>query len=328
MIKIIEDAKQIQKLHKLFHEKLNTTFSNKIECRVGFPSGNFENTVRYSNELGIWLSILQVENRFWNGFGIGKPKEGANNSLVGEINFPHEGINRRIAGAFAKDSNGNILVLHRGKIGGGKKGVGKNLFLSKFYGDFIEAIDGEKETEFCLIGDLNSKLFPNQVSFFIHEVYRIKNQVDDSTQPSFSHLTKFNYTDEHSGTTITERSEPILIERTHGLVVDALNKKLKSKGFHTANDKNRDLFIHIDRKIKILFEIKTSSATQCLYSAIGQLLLYSIPIKNNPKLVAVLPTKLQKLVAERFSTIGIDILYYKWNKEKVEFINIENILFD
>ncbi|WAC39350.1 hypothetical protein [Pedobacter sp. SL55] len=326
MIKVIEDAKQIQKLHNLFHEKLDSYCSDKVDCWVGFPGGNFENTVRYSYDLNIWVSILQLENRFWNGFGIGKPVEGANNSLVGEINFPLEGINRRIAGAFAKDSNGNILVLHRGKIGGGKKGVGKTLFMNEFGGDFIKAIDGEIETEFCLIGDLNSQFFLNQVSFFIQEVYRIKNQLDDSTQPSFSYLTKFNYTDEHSGVTITERNEPTLIERTHGLVVNALDKKLKSKGFKTANDKNRDLFIHKGKQIKILFEIKTSSATQCLYSAIGQLLIYSIPIKNSVKLVAVLPTKLNKLVAKRFSDIGIEILYYKWNNEKVEFIDLDRIL--
>jgi len=34
-------------------------------------------------------------------------------------------MNRTIAGAFASDDEGNIYLVHRGRIGGGKKGIGR-----------------------------------------------------------------------------------------------------------------------------------------------------------------------------------------------------------
>ena len=65
--------------------------------------------------------------------GVTEPKVGKNNSLCAEINFPFEGINRNIAGAFAREGdNGSTYILHRGIIGGGKPGIGKTYFLGKF----------------------------------------------------------------------------------------------------------------------------------------------------------------------------------------------------
>lgn len=326
MITIISDRKEIKKLHGQFHKNLDKYFREQINCWVGYPGGNFKDTVRYSTNLDIWISVQELDTRFWNGFGIGRPTEGANNSLVGEINFPYENIVRNIQGAFAIEDNGNVLVLHRGRIGGGKPGIGKTYFTTNFRGDFVTAIDGDRETEFCLVGELNSKHFPRQVSNFINEIYRIKNLEDRETAADFSDLTDFNYTDEHSGQTVTERNDPVIIERTHGIVVNKLAEELRNKGLQIGNDRNRDLFIHHNGQIKILFEIKTSSSTQCLYSAIGQLLLYSIPIRNNVKLIAVLPDKLSKIVTKKFSTLGIDLLYYKWDNDKPKFIDIDNIL--
>ena len=326
MVTIITDRQQIKNLHGQFQKKLDRYFTDNIDCWVGYPGGNFEDTVRYSSDLDIWISVQNLDTRFWNGFGIGRPTEGANNSLAGEINFPYEDIDRRIAGAFAQEDNGQILVLHRGKIGGGKKGIGKTFFTDNFRGDFVTAIDGDRETDFCLVGELNSQHFPRQVSNFIKEIYRVKNLEDGQTAADFSGLTDFNYTDEHSGRTVTERNDPIVIERTHGIIVNALARQLESRGQRIGNDRNRDLFIHNRGQIRTLFEVKTSSSTQCLYAAVGQLLLYSIPISNEVKLVAVLPDKLSKTVTKRFSSLGIDILYYEWDNDEVNFIEIDNIL--
>ena len=326
MITVITDEQQIKTLHQQFHNKLDRYLREKIACWVGYPGGNFEDTVRYSTDLDIWISVQELDTRFWNGFGIGKPTKGANNSLAGEINFPYENMNRRIAGVFAQEDNGNILVLHRGRIGGGKPGVGKTYFTDNFRGDFVTAIDGDRETEFCLVGELNSRHFPRQVGNFIHEIYRVKNLEDGETSTDFGDLTNFTYTDEHSGTTVTERNDPVIIERTHGIVVNALAQELKDRKFKIGNDRNRDLFIHNRGQISTLFEIKTSSSTQCLYSAVGQLLLYSIPIRNTVKLIAVLPNKLSKTVTKRFTSLGINLLYYKWDNDEPKFIDLDDAL--
>lgn len=326
MITVITNRQQIENLHRQFHSKLDRHFRARINCWVGYPGGNFEDTVRYSTDLDIWISVQYLNTRFWNGFGIGKPTEGRNNSLAGEINFPYEHINRRIAGVFAQDDTGNIFVLHRGRIGGGRPGIRKAYFKDNFRGDFVSAVDGDRETEFCLVGELNSRHFSRQVSNFISEIYRVKNLENGGTAADFGNLTNFIYTDEHSGMTVTERNDPVIIERTHGIVVNALAKELKDRKFKIGNDRNRDLFIHNRGEISTLFEIKTSSSTQCLYSAVGQLLLYSIPIRSNVKLIAVLPDKLSKAVTKKFSSLGINILYYEWDKDEPKFKELDDAL--
>lgn len=325
MITVITDKKQIVRLHKRFHKQLDNFLTENFDCWVGYPSGSFEDTVRYSPELNIWISQAKHDNKFWNGFGVGRPLEGKNNSLNGEINFPFEG-NRRIAGAFAEEDNGNILVLHRGKIGGGKPGIGKHYFTDNFRGDFVTAIDVDRETEFCLVGELSSPHFPRQVSNFINEIYRVKQIEDEETSNSFEKLNDFNFTDEHSGKTETERHGTRITDRTHGIIVNALAAELLNRKFKIGNDRNRDLFIHKQNRINTLFEIKTSCDTQSLYSAVGQLIIYSIPIKNEVDLIIVLSEKLSTIVEKRLIEHGIKPLYYEWTDDLPTFIGLDELL--
>lgn len=326
MITIITDKKQIAKFQQKFKKQLDRFLTKRIKCWIGYHSGSFEATALYSEELNIWTSNFTENKSIINLFGIGRPIEGGMNSITVQINFPCENINRRVAGAFAIEGNKNILVLHRGKIGGGKPGIGKNLVLDNYRGDFAAAIDGDRETKFCLIGELNSLHLPRQIANFVHEIARIKLLEGGETTTDFQKLSDFSYTDEHSGQTITERNDPLVIERTHGIVVSALATELQNRGHKIGNDRNRDLFIHNENKISALFEIKTSSSTQCLYAAVGQLIIYSIPIKNEVDLIAVLPDKLNKTVANRLDTLGIRQLYYQWDKDEPTFIGLTTCL--
>ena len=328
MITIITDKSEVNRLLNRFHRRLDKYLTESVRCWVGYPSGSFEDVVRYSPELNIWKSHndSNQEDKFWNGFGIGRPVEGKGHSLVGEINFPHEGIKRAIAGAFGIGENGKILVLHRGKIGGGKKGVGKSLFVDNFRGEFVYAIDNDRETRFCLVGELNSEYFPQQVSSFIHEIQRVKRLLDVGLDHSFDNLLNFIYTAEHSGVSVSERNEPVVINRTHGIIANALAAELSRRGHQVSNDQNRDLYIHNGNQITTLFEIKTSSSTQNLYAAIGQLLLYSIPIRNPVQLIAVLPNQLATQVVNRFAELGIKILYYQMENGVPRFMDLDSIL--
>lgn len=326
MITIVTDKKQIAKFQQKFKKQIDRFLTEEINCWIGYHSGSFEATALYSEELNIWTSNFTENKSIINLFGIGRPIEGGMNSITVQINFPCENINRRVAGVFAIEDNKNILVLHRGKIGGGKPGIGKNLVLDNYRGNFVTAIDGDRETEFCLVGELNSPHLPRQLANFIHEIAKIKLLKDDETATDFEELTTFRYTDEHSGQTVTERNDPLVIERTHGIVVSALATELQNRGHKIGNDRNRDLFIYNKNKISALFEIKTNSSTQCLYAAVGQLIIYSIPIKNEVDLIAVLPNKLNKTVANRLDTLGIRPLYYRWNKDEPTFIGLDDLL--
>jgi len=325
MITIITDKREISALQTRLEKQIGKYATENISCFVGYPSGRFQDIVKYSHQLNIWFSNRDFGNHYYNGFGIGKPQEGKGVSLIGEINIPYSGIKRTSAGAFAKDENGNILLLHRGKIGGGKKGVGKKLFFEKFRGDFVTAVDGDRETEFCLVGELGTPLFPYQVANFIKEIDRVKH-LDASAESSVTDIVEnYDFSEEHHGRSKVKRSGVGTIERTHGLVVNALAAQLQRHNVEVGNNRNIDLFIHKNGKIKTLFEVKTNCNTQSLATAIGQLIMYSIPLKDEVKKIIVIPQRLNKAVSKEFREFGIIVLYYEWQDNIPSFTNLMDI---
>ena len=92
--------------------------------------------------------------------------------IVCEINPPLEGLDKRVQGAFARD-NDRIWLLYRGKIGGGRPGIGRRLFFENYLKE-IKDIAGDR---FAIIGDTHSSDFVSHVRDFIREVERIKGLV-------------------------------------------------------------------------------------------------------------------------------------------------------
>ena len=325
MTEIITDQNLITKYQKLLVKQLKTACTEKIVCILGYQGNSDELTVYYSDKFNFWFTAYENKNRYWNAFGFGRPQKGRNNSITVEINIPYDGINRNVGGVFGHDKNGEVLVLHRGKIGGGRVGIGKSLFFDNYRDEPITADDDGIENDFCLIGSLISRHLPRQVGNFVSEVHRIKNLTAEETE-DFTALNDFSFTDEATGSSKIKRSGTTTIERTHGIVVNLLARVLEDKGYKVAKDRNRDLFIHNRGQIKKLFEIKRSSSTNDLYSAVGQLLIYSIPIKTSVDLILVVPDKLNSTVEKRLAQLGIKILYYDWNNGEPTFNNLDKIL--
>lgn len=143
--------------------------SQKIPCTIAAVNGGFDTEAAYSPELDLWYAQTQDGKKCWNGFGLGAPVAGKKVSLAAEINFPSDGINRALSGAFAAAENGDILVLHRGKIRGGKA-----LFFKYYQGEILTADDGGKPDTFALIGSLNDAGFPAKLAAFVRQILDIK----------------------------------------------------------------------------------------------------------------------------------------------------------
>ena len=173
MLEIITEKKQLDRLHKEIRKKLLKYTDKKQPNVIGFKSNNVKRTISISQKYKIWWtrnSEITGNNRYWNLFGklIGStvPK---NLSIVCQINFPFI-LNRAVGGVLAKDKN-KLFVLHRGKIGGGRQGIGKTLFMDHYKGRMVK-IDQE---EFALVGEVTSSRFCRKLAEFIYEVDRIKN---------------------------------------------------------------------------------------------------------------------------------------------------------
>ena len=102
--------------------------------------------------------IRDTTPRHWNAFGLSANLSShGSNAITVEVNVAFRDLPRRVAGLFAIDTSTNaILLLHRGKIGGGRKGIGKSEFLKSYLGrrvSFQTAQDSVVSEEAILVAD-------------------------------------------------------------------------------------------------------------------------------------------------------------------------------
>lgn len=168
-LKTIMDADEIKKAQNEFAERFKEIKDEIIEASPGASKMD----MLWSSKLNIWASFGESNTYYFNPFGIGKPVPNSVNKTTVEINFPYEGINRRISGVFAKDSLGDIYLLHRGNLGG--KFAGKKLLEENYNKNWVKITDGDIKSNLILIGRLNEPDFPEKVKKFVFEVNRIKN---------------------------------------------------------------------------------------------------------------------------------------------------------
>lgn len=320
-----------------FQKKIDDLFSREkyqtIPIIIGYPSGSFRATVYYSSTLNIWWFFHKNEkNTFINLFGIGKPVEGRNNNIVVQINYPAQGINRSYAGMLAKNHANGVFLLHDGGIGGGRKGIGKSLFFEKYQGEREIIKFKKKENKFAVIGQINSDRFVNQVADFVHQVVEIKafaNQskqmaVEQKNQPQDGSTQPRAFNPEFSGQRKSYNlPDTIVANADHGLVVNALEVELKKLGYSVSNNQQIDLFIfNSSNSIEAIFEIKTGLSYQTVYTAIGQLMLHSLPLTRVPKRYFVAPSDIKAALVNDLKELGINVITYRWENQSPVFDNL------
>ena len=120
---------------------------------------------------------------------------GSNNITV-EVNPAIDGVNRRVNGLFAvDDKTGHTVLLHRGRIGGGRKGIGKTSFMGWYPGTKVKFFDpshDDSEESAILVADLESGEFLDQLEYFVDAVHRFKasRKADNPAGMSDAELTK------------------------------------------------------------------------------------------------------------------------------------------
>lgn len=326
MFTIVSSKSEIGKLHLQFSKYLQEYATGKMTVYVGFKPTRLLLEVNYSEVLGIWWTFQEIGDKYWNSFGIGKPSEKHNNSITCEINYPLDGINTRLAGGIAKNEVGEAIIIHNGRIGGGKDGVGKKLFIDNYIGDTVEINLNSKMPEYVPVGSLNSERFAYQVALFVKEVARIKNlpqgEFHQASDTKLAKKLKTSFNREFSGkkNVIFKHSGVAFCD--HGLVVNSYKELLQATGVHVANDQLRDLYIIKDEDtVDAVFEFKTSNDRQSVYAAIGQLMLNNATLAPKPKYVMVLPAGLEDDIKKILLSLNIEVLEYNWMVEgKVNFI--------
>lgn len=129
---------QVSEVRKAAMEVRNalTKDAVRLRCILGYPGWAGACTTCWSQRHRLWSVLYRGKTRYWYCFGDhlspSGPAPGERLDIVCEINSPLEGINLRCAGAFRRTKNGAVVFTHSGKVGGGRKGIGKLAFLRAY----------------------------------------------------------------------------------------------------------------------------------------------------------------------------------------------------
>jgi hypothetical protein len=330
MLKVIAEQAAIKKYAGQFNKKFKPFIDEEIKVKLGHQGANFSAKVAWSKKLGIWKFSQNIkEVRYWNAFGVGKPGTSTVLSIASEINFPWFQIDRKTGGAFAEDAWGNVFVIHRGKIGGGKKGVGKSLFEHNYRGVWSFMEDGDSISQVAVVGSLKSSRFALQAAQFVKKIEIMKLSAAASVQTEID-FAEISFRKDLIGSETPLPEDEIVSACDHDLVVSELAAQLQRQKIKIGNDAESELFAvdTAENRISHIFEIVTDAKEKSVLAAAGKLLLQTSAAAVNPLPVLVLPEDKMSHYEPDLSKINISVIGFHWQEEKAVFSGLEKIRFD
>lgn len=331
MLEVLQKRPEIDEAQTRFEQRLSEEGSEQGELEAGFQGGSMEVPYVWHEGLGFWAGFSPRDNRYWNAFGTEKPGAGTSEIAV-EINPPLEGINRRMAGVFARDEDGTLYLLHRGNIGGSRPGIGKNNFLewrSRHGHETRPVRDGDRTSEAIVITHLDSDRFSAHIYNFIENVEAFKEDITtgdyepDRETDLTDELPETDAPSEFFGTYRIPAREATTAEADHGIIVQSLSELLDQRGADVKGNEVMDVFVpETTAGESWLFEVKTTTRPYDLYTAIGQLSYHGREFDRH---VVVLPAEVGDPHLERLEELGLDVLLFEWNDQEPKFLELSAV---
>ena len=329
MFFLLESKEEIAKAQKKLETTIQRKFRRKAIKNIGYPGGTTPDAKVFTNgHYWFWSSDLRSSDipnpRRVNWFGF--YQEHTDLQITVEINTAYEGRNDQVAGFFARDNDtGIIYLLHSGRVGGGKKGVGKTAFLAWSAQLLIEAIDLSGEIrEGVLVMPIEGTAACHSAIRYIDTIARFKQAVREGEidlpelQQKQAELKDF-YAESH-GSRKGRRSEKIDYLSRHGEIVDALHAwrsaNVLPKGGRLVKNVKIDMGVAIGHELIEVFEVKTSTARTDIYAAVGQLMVHGTA--DNCRRVIVLPHKesIASDLKNALQRLGIELVCFNLDENK------------
>ena len=330
VLKTVADQKKIKKYARHFIKSCKPFVDEQIKVRLGHQGASYPAKVSWSKKLGVWIFSRAIKDvRYWNAFGMGKPQPGALLSITSEINFPWSGIDRKTGAAFAEDAWGNVFVIHRGKIGGGKKGIGKSLFEHHYRGVWSFMEDGDCVTQVAVIGALNSARIALQIAHFVKKIDMLKSAVIHSPQTEIN-FPEVTFREDLVGSLPLSEEPDINARCDHDLVISSLAAQLRHGKYKTGNDNTHELFLvdPVQQKISHIFEVVTDNKKESILAAAARLLLQSRGHGGNPAPVLMLTAEKIMQYAQLLQKIGVTVLGFRLENDRIIFPELSKIRLD
>jgi hypothetical protein len=316
MLFAITKKSEIKEANNLLFGKLASLKHESYVINYGSAGGSTLIQILYSPKYNLWWGNSMEPNRFWNPFGLKKPKP--NSTVTGrcQMNYSASEVDNNVAALLCKDAKGEIYLLHSGKVGGGQKGVGKNAFADYYTGRKTTVQFENQELEYYVVTGLNSKRFFQNIVDFVTVVYDFKDFVK-SNRIAGTPIREKNPLKNGEYLGIKTYDLPprvVTASNDHAVITTQLIQELADMGFKVRRDQFRDAYtVDSTKKIDRVFEIKSSLSRQSLYTAIGQLTLHSVV--HNSKKFFVIATGINNELVEDLKKVQITCIFYKWQPD-------------
>ncbi len=189
-LELVEKLTDVRACQNQLETIITNSFQGRNFFTLGFPGGNWSTTVQYGSQ--VWFSTYTIRSkspRIWNGFGLTADLDpNRSNNIVVEINIPTNGINRRVSGFYAIDKcSGEIFLMHRGRIGGGRPGIGKDNFVNWYGQKFVQVYSSQGVEDALLVAKLSTNNFEHELHHFVDSVKQFKLLITSSAAKFPSH---------------------------------------------------------------------------------------------------------------------------------------------
>ena len=235
--------------------------------------------------------------RHSNSFGVYRANAPSQDIAV-EINVPAETNTTRVTGFFARDPETDTsYLMHTGKLGGGRKGIGKRAFLEWSGLPRVEVLGPDGTTQKGIVVTSLKDDVAGRIWRFVRTAAAFKAAVKDGSVSVAASSDEDEKPDafngEFSGWKSGTRSCDFEYLSYHGDIVEALRAELMfgdaSLETVVANTGLIDLYVHRAGEIEAIYEVKTKARRQWLYTAIGQLMTHSAAMPRHVVKWLVLP---------------------------------------
>lgn len=329
---VVTDIKEIARLNQQLSQRLRTIFPVKRDRVITYPSGHAPGTVYFESSHGravrAW-SPKEEEFKLCNYILSGDPQSDDWMEIAVQLNFPAGEYNRRKAGAFVTDGNGDVFVAHRGRLTRGHAGLKMEGVFREFSSKTIEATDKESKSRLILISalddpDLADRLWEfgveaREVATRLAEAQYDQSTIDDADAPpkrSSPMLKLRAYFDEYAGESNSKGHGGGTRTVEHGDIVKALEAQLRETG-QSQKAQAIDLAIVKEEENRVdLYEVKTSARTTDIYTGVGQLLIHGECINSRLKMPVhrflVLPANPNEEHRHHIGNkVGISVVLYR-----------------
>lgn len=306
MYRIISDIAQVEALGLKLEKKLKAAFTERESRKVNWPKGSSKKRhpapptgdVMFQPRSGIparaWSPRRESGTKYRNFLLFGEPGSSDSMNIAVQVNFPLGTFHMSNGGVFLEDERGRVWIGHTGKM---TRVTALKIapVLKGFEGQTVMAAGYRREQEIILLTRLDGASLIRDLWAFAKKARNVADAVHENRlAPSANAIGKpskraqaalgklHKYAKEHSGRGKRKAVAKGTRDVTHGAIVDELSRKV-GEGCAVKNSGFVDLAFTSGSAID-LFEVKTSTRLQALYTSIGQLVVHGVAVEREARL--------------------------------------------